>query len=93
MHARVTFRGREALWITWILTPHRGTTEVDLAAQLASPALLSRLVAVAGRRRLRRHLEAVLGTLATLAARAAEDLDDVERVIAPEAALAARRAA
>lgn len=87
VHARVTLGGRDALWITWILTPRRGTTEVDLVAQLESRSLLLRAVAVlGGRRRLRRHLEATLGTLATLALRAAEDLDDVAReAVLPQA--------
>src|ERR1044072_1417835 len=34
VHARVTLGRRDVLWMTWILTPRRGTTEVDLAAQL-----------------------------------------------------------
>lgn len=77
---RLTLRGRDALWITWILTPRRGTTEVDLAAQLETYSLLARLALVfGGRRWLRRHLEQTLGTLSTLAHRAAEDLDRVER--------------
>ena len=80
-HALVTLGRRDALWITWILTPRGGTTEVDLAAQLESRSPLARLVLLLGGRRwLRRHLETVLGTLAALALRAAEDLDDVERL-------------
>jgi hypothetical protein len=46
-----------------------------------------------GRRRLRRHLDATLGTLAALALRAAEDLDDVERDAAPPASIPTPRAA
>jgi hypothetical protein len=81
VHARVTLGHREALWITWILTPRRGTTEIDLAAQLDSQSLLARAIAVLGGRRwLRRRLDAVLATLATVALRAAEDLDDTERL-------------
>lgn len=80
VHASVSIGRRDALWITWILTPRRGTTEVDLAAQIDSDALLARLVAaLGGRRLLRHHLDATLDTLAALALRAAEDLDDVER--------------
>lgn len=76
---RVTLGGRDALWLTWILTPKRGTTEVDLAAQLESRSVLSRLLMSFGARRwLRRHLDYTLGTLALLAHCAAEDLDDVE---------------
>lgn len=76
VHASIRLAGRDALWITWILTPGRGTTEVDLYAQPESRTLLARAVlALGGRRWLRRHLEATLGTLATLALRCAEDLD------------------
>jgi hypothetical protein len=77
---RVQLGRRDALWITWILTPRRGTTEVDLAAQLHSRSLAARLVLLLGGRRWLRHrLEHTLGTLAALAHCAAEDLDDVER--------------
>jgi hypothetical protein len=75
-HSRVRLAGRDALWLTWILTPGRGTTDVDLYAQIESRTVLARLVLLlGGRRRLHRHLEAVLGTLAEEAVRAAEDLD------------------
>jgi hypothetical protein len=77
---RVRLGRRDVLWITWILTPSRGTTEVDLAAQLESRGLLARLALVLGGRRWLRHrLDATLDTLAVLAHCAAEDLDDVER--------------
>jgi hypothetical protein len=77
---RVRLGRRDVLWITWILSPRRGTTEVDLAAQLESRGLLARLALVLGGRRwLRRRLDATLNTLAALAHCAAEDLDDVER--------------
>ncbi|MEA2218121.1 MAG: hypothetical protein QOJ35_747 [Solirubrobacteraceae bacterium] len=86
VHARVLLGRRDVLWITWILTPRRGTTEVDLAGQLQSHAILARLVLMAGGRRWLRHrLDATLGTLAALAVRAAEDLDDAERHAAPPA--------
>jgi hypothetical protein len=76
----LTLCGRDALWITWILTARRGTTEVDLAAQLETHSILARLTLVLGGRRwLRRHLEQTLGTVAAIAHRAAEDLADVER--------------
>ena len=77
---RVQLRGRDVLWITWILTPRRGTTEVDLAAQIESHGLFARLLlTLGGRRWLQHRLEVTLDTLATLAHCAAEDLDDVER--------------
>jgi hypothetical protein len=86
VHAHVLLGRREVLWITWILTPRRGTTEVDLAGQLESRTILARLaLMLGGRRWLRHHLDATLGTLATLALRAAEDLDDVERQATPPA--------
>jgi small-conductance mechanosensitive channel len=77
---RVQLGRRDVLWITWILTPRRGTTEVDLAAQIESRGLFARLaLVVGGRRWLRYRLDATLNTLATVAHCAAEDLDDVER--------------
>lgn len=77
---RVTLGRRDLLWITWILTPRRGTTEVDLAAQLESRAVLARLAMVLGGRRWLLHrLEDTLGALAALAHCAAEDLGDVKR--------------
>jgi hypothetical protein len=80
VHAAVSFGHYDVLWITWILTPRRGTTEVDLAAQIESRSILARLIwLLGGRQALRHHLEVTLGTLASLALRAAEDLDDIER--------------
>jgi hypothetical protein len=84
VHARVQFASRDALWMTWMITPGRGTTEVDLVAQLESRSTLVRVwMLLGGRRRLRRHLETTLGVLAGLAHRAAEDLDAVEPSPAP----------
>jgi hypothetical protein len=77
---RVQLGRRDVLWVTWILTPRRGTTEVDLAAQLQSRSLMARLMLqLGGRRWLRHRLEHTLGTLAALAHCAAEDVDDIER--------------
>jgi hypothetical protein len=75
VHATVRLRHRDVLWITWLLTPDRGTTELDLAAQLQPAGAGARLVLLATRRRLRRHLAAVLDDVAGLARRAAEDLE------------------
>jgi hypothetical protein len=84
----VQLRGRAALRVTWILTPRRGTTEVDLAAQLQSGFVLARLVLLfGGRRWLRRQLQRTLGALAALAHDAAEDIHDLER----DAAIASGR--
>lgn len=76
---RVQMGGRDVLWLTWMLSPSRGTTEVDLSAQIESRGLLARLLLVLGGRRWLRHrLEDTLDSLAVLAHRAAEDLDDIE---------------
>ena len=72
---RVQLRGRDVLWITWLLSPSRGTTEVDLMAQFERRGALTRLVALLGGRRwLRRHLEDTLSAMARLAHDAAEDV-------------------
>ena len=74
------------LWLTWILTPRQGTTEVDLIAQLESRSLLARFaMLLGGRRWLRTRLGRAVNVLGTLAHRAAEDLDDNQRH-APKAA-------
>ena len=80
VHAMVRLGGRDALWLTWILTPGQGTTEVDLIAQLESRSVLARLaMLLGGRRWLRAHLERTLNVLATRAHRAAEEVDDGPR--------------
>lgn len=73
---RVQLGRRDVLWITWILSPTRGTTEVDLAAQIESRGIFARLaLLLGGRRWLRHQLETTLSTLADLAICAAEDLN------------------
>ena len=77
---RLTRGRRDLLWLTWILSPNRGTTEVDLAAQLPPRALLARLLMVLGGRRWLLHrLEDTLRALAGVAHGAAEDVDGGER--------------
>jgi hypothetical protein len=77
VHAMLRMGGRDVLWITWILTPRQGTTEVDLIAQLESRSVLARLaMLLGGRRWLRTRLGRTLNGLATLAHRAAEDFDE-----------------
>lgn len=77
---RVQLGGRDVLWLTWMLSPSRGTTEVDLSAQIESRGILARLLLVfGGRRWLRHRLEDTLDSLAVLTHRAAENLDDTER--------------
>lgn len=79
-HAMVRMGERDVLWITWILTPRQGTTEVDLIAQLESRSVLARLaMLLGGRRWLRTRLGRTLNVLGTLAHRAAEDLDGSQR--------------
>jgi hypothetical protein len=75
LHATVRLLGHDVLWITWLLTPDRGTTELDLAAQLQPDGIGARLVLLAARRRLLRHLAAVLDDVAVVARCVAEDLD------------------
>lgn len=69
----VKLRRRTVAWATWILTPDRGTTDVDLAVQLESRSLATRLgLLLGGRRWIARRLDATLATLATTSARVAE---------------------
>ena len=74
-------RGRRTvLWVTWILSADRGTTEVDLAMQFETRGLATRLVLVLGGRRwLARRADDALGRLALACARAADE------VVAPAA--------
>lgn len=77
---RVRLRDRDVLWVTWMLSPSRGTTEVDLVAQFEARGLLARLaLLLGGRRWVRRRLQDTLQTLARLAHEAAEDVHDLER--------------
>lgn len=67
--------------LTWILTPARGTTEVDLAAQMQSRNLATRIcLLLGGRRWIAARLSSTLALLATIAAYVAEDrVDDLKR--------------
>lgn len=57
----VRLAGRDALWLTWILTPLDGATELDLAGQLEARGALAHLAwLLGGRRWLRRRLEQVV---------------------------------
>lgn len=74
----VRLAGHDVLWLTWSLSAGRGTTEVDLAAQLRSRGVAARLMLLLGGRRwLRRRLHAVLADVAAQALRAAEGLAGV----------------
>jgi hypothetical protein len=71
----IRFGRRTVAWATWILSPDRGTTEVDLAIQLESRSLVTRLVLVLGGRRwIARRLDTALATLALTSVRVAEDI-------------------
>jgi hypothetical protein len=73
--AEIRLGRRTVAWTTWILTPGRGTTEVDLAIQLESRRVVTRLVMLlGGRRGIARRLEMALATLATAWARVAENV-------------------
>jgi hypothetical protein len=64
--------------VCWALVPRRGTTEVELSLHVASAGALDRLrLALGGRRRLARHLDAALDELAHSAALAAEGVATV----------------
>ena len=77
LHATVWLLDHDVLWMTWLLTPDRGTTEIDLAAQLQPDGIAARLVWLATSRRLRRRLAAVLEDVAAVTRRAAEDLESL----------------
>ncbi len=67
-------RRRTVAWATWILVPGRGTTDVDVAIQLRSRGLVTRLgLLLGGRGWIARQLDLALATLATTSARVAED--------------------
>jgi hypothetical protein len=74
VHARLRLGARDVLFLTWLLTPGRGTTELDLAAQPASRGLLARVAMLGGRRLLLRRLQATLDEVAAVARHAAEGL-------------------
>jgi hypothetical protein len=62
--AELRFGRGTVAWATWILTPGRGTTEVDLAVQLESRSLATRLVLLLGGRRwIARRLAMALAAL------------------------------
>jgi hypothetical protein len=62
---RVSFGPRRVVRYTWILSPDRGATEVDIAAQIETRGILVRLaLLLGGRRWLRRRLETMVAALA-----------------------------
>ncbi|MEA2243302.1 MAG: hypothetical protein QOD24_2858 [Solirubrobacteraceae bacterium] len=76
---RVRFGRRRIVRYTWILSPGRGATEVDLAAQVESCGIVVRLaLLLGGRRWLRRRLDAILATVASVAADGARPIEVAE---------------
>jgi hypothetical protein len=72
---RVSFGPRRVVRYTWILSPGRGTTEVDLAVQIESRGPAVRLaLLLGGRRWLLRRQEAMLTTMSRITADAAEEI-------------------
>jgi hypothetical protein len=71
----IRFGHRTAAWATWILSPDRGTTEVDLAIQPESRSIVTRFVLLLGGRRwIARRLGTALETLAITSVLVAEDV-------------------
>jgi hypothetical protein len=72
---RVRFGPRRVVRYTWILSPRRGTTEVDLAVQAESRGVVYRAaLLLGGRRWLQRRIEATLATVSRVTVDAAEDI-------------------
>ena len=73
VRCEIRFGHRTVAWATWILSPDRGTTEVDLSIQIESRSFVTRLVLLLGGRRwIARRLDTVLATLANTSVRVAE---------------------
>jgi hypothetical protein len=72
---RVGYGPRRIVRYTWMLSPDRGTTEVDLAAQIESCGIVYRVALLLGAKRwLQRHLESMLATVSRIAVAAAEEV-------------------
>ena len=62
---------------TWILSPDRGTTDVDLAAQIESCGIIHRVALLLGAKRwLQWRLESTLATVSRIIVTAAEEIDN-----------------
>jgi hypothetical protein len=74
---RARYGPRRVFRYTWMLSPDRGTTEVDLAAQVESCGIVYRAALLLGAKRwLQRRLEATLATVSRLTVAAAERIDN-----------------
>jgi hypothetical protein len=81
---RVSAGPRRVLRYTWMFSPGRGTTQVDLAVQVEAHGPAVRLaLLLGGRRHLRGDLDTMLATLAQAAADAAEQIPAAPRAPAP----------
>jgi hypothetical protein len=75
--ARVRYGPRRVVRYTWMLSPDRGTTEVDLAVQIESCGIVYRAALLFGAKRwLQRRLEATLATVSRVTVAAAEHIDN-----------------
>jgi hypothetical protein len=74
---RVRYGPRRVVRYTWMLSPDRGTTEVDLAVQIESCGIVYRAALLFGAKRwLQRRLEATLATVSRVTVAAAEHIDN-----------------
>jgi hypothetical protein len=72
---RVRFGPRRVVRYTWILSPRRGTTEVDLGVQIESRGIVYRAaLLLGGRRWLAQRIEATLATVSRVTVELAEDV-------------------
>jgi hypothetical protein len=75
--ARVRYGPRRVVRYTWMLSPDRGTTKIDLAAQIESCGFVYRAALLLGAKRwLQRRLEATLATVSRVTIAAAEHTDN-----------------
>ena len=87
---RVRYGPRRVVRYTWMLSPDRGTTEVDLAVQVESCGIIYRAALLLGAKRwLQRRLQLTLATVSRITVAAAEEIDNepVPPMIAQPAAL------
>jgi hypothetical protein len=74
---RVRYGPRRVVRYTWMLSPDRGTTEVDLAVQIESCGFIYRAALLLGAKRwLQRRLQSTLATVSRITVAAAEEIDN-----------------
>jgi hypothetical protein len=87
---RVRYGPRRVVRYTWMLSPDRGTTDVNLAAQIESCGIVYRAALLLGAKRwLHERLAATLATVSRVTVAAAEDIgnEPAPAAIAQPAAL------